>query len=187
MKLSDSQTLRLKPHLLSLSFLILIFSLISISIISGMYSPQSKRNYAIAQTLILSTTELKVNFDKLVEVGSDQSIHLTVKDIRSGDPISSATAKITIYFPGEAPIRQFTLLTNEGGKASLMLPIDKKAALGQYGMDVLVSALGYSDSSVGTIHFAVNSVVDQNVSLDDYTHTSHTISGHGGHNNNRPN
>jgi hypothetical protein len=131
MKLSDSQILRLKPLLLSLSFLILIFSLISISIISGMCAPQSKRNYAIAQTLILSTAELKVNFDKLVEVGSEQSIHLTVKDVRSGDPISSATAKINIYFPGEVPIRQFTLLTNEGGTASLTLPIDKKAALGK--------------------------------------------------------
>ena len=152
-----------------------------------MYSSQSKGNYAIAQTIILKTTELKVNFDKLVEAGTDQSIRLTVKDVRSGDPISDATVKISIYFPSGAPIRQFMLLTNEGGKASLTLPIDKKVALGLYGIDVIVSALGYFDSSVGTIYFAVNSVVDQNVSLDDYTHTSHTISDHGEHNNDRPN
>ena len=127
----DSKILRLKSLLLSVSFLILIFSLISISIVSGMYSPQSKGNYAIAQTIILKTTELKVNFDKLVEAGTDQSIRLTVKDIRSGDPISDAIVKMNIYFPGGAPIRQFILLTNEDGKASLTLPIDKDAPLGR--------------------------------------------------------
>ena len=56
-----------------------------------------------------------------------------------------------------------------------------------YGVDILVTALGYFDSSVGTIDFAVNSEVDQDVSLDDYTGTSHTISGHGGSNNNHHN
>jgi hypothetical protein len=178
-KLSDSKILRPKPLLLSVSFLILIFSLISISIVFGMYSLQSKGNYAIAQTMILGTTELKVNFDKLVEAGTDQTIRLTVKDIRSGDPISDAVVKMNIYFPGGAPIRQFTLLTNEDGKASLTLPIDRDAPPGQYGLDVLAGALGYFDSAVGTINFAVNSDVEQNVSLDDYTRTSHTISGHG--------
>jgi hypothetical protein len=149
------------------------------SIVFGMYSPQSKGYYAVAQTMILSTTELKVNFDKLVEAGTDQTIRLTVKDIRSGDPLSDAIVKITIYFPDGATIRQFTLLTNENGKASLTLPIDRDAPLGQYGLDVLTGASGYFDSAVGTINFAVNSDVDQNVSLDDYTRTSHTISGQG--------
>jgi hypothetical protein len=179
MKLSNSQILRPKLLLLSVSFLILIFFVLSISFILGMNFPQSKRDYVIAQTIILRTTELDVNFDKLVEAGSDQSIRLTVKDVRSGDPISSATARITIYFPGGEPMRQFLLPTNDGGMASLTLPVDNKAALGQYGIDVIVSKLGYFDSSVGTIFFAVNSEVDQNVSLDDYTHTIHTISGQG--------
>ena len=187
MKLSNSlKIFRLKPVLLPVSFLILIFSLVSVPLTATMYT-QSKGNYAFAQTTILRTTELKVNFHKLVEAGSDQNIRVTVKDVGSGDPVSSATVKITIYFPGGSIIRQFTLLTDKDGKASLTLPIDKNAALGQYGVDILVTALGYFDSSVGTIDFAVNSEVDQDVSLDDYTHTSHTISGHSGSNNNHHN
>ena len=177
---------RLKPVLLPVSFLILIFSLVSVPLTATMYT-QSKGNYAFAQTTILRTTELKVNFHKLVETGSDQNIRVTVKDVGSGDPVSSATVKITIYFPGGSIIRQFTLLTDKDGEASLKLPIDKNAALGMYGVDILVTALGYFDSSVGTIDFAVNSEVDQDVSLDDYTGTSHTISGHGGSNNNHHN
>lgn len=187
MKLSNSlKIFRLKPVLLPVSFLILIFSLVSVPLTATMYT-QSKGNYAFAQTTILRTTELKVNFHKLVETGSDQNIRVTVKDVGSGDPVSSATVKITIYFPGGSIIRQFTLLTDKDGEASLKLPIDKNAALGMYGVDILVTALGYFDSSVGTIDFAVNSEVDQDVSLDDYTGTSHTISGHGGSNNNHHN
>ena len=127
MKLSNSlKIFRLKPVLLPVSFLILIFSLVSVPLTATMYT-QSKGNYAFAQTTILRTTELKVNFHKLVETGSDQNIRVTVKDVGSGDPVSSATVKITIYFPGGSIIRQFTLLTDKDGEASLKLPIDKNA------------------------------------------------------------
>ena len=64
------------------------------------YAYPIKGNYAFAQTSILRTTELKVNFEKLVETGSDQNIRVKVKDLGSGDPVSSATVTITIYFPG---------------------------------------------------------------------------------------
>ena len=106
-----------------------------------------------------------MNFKKLVEAGSDQNIRVKITDLGSGDPVSSAIVRITIYFPGGTPIRQFSLLTSKNGDASLTLPIDKNAPLGQYGIDVLASALGYYDSAVGTLAFAVNSQVDQNVDL----------------------
>jgi hypothetical protein len=173
---------RSKPMLLSVSSVMLIFSLVSVPILS-IIGTQFKGNYAFAQTSILRTTEVKVNFKKLVEAGSNQNIRVTARDVGTGDPVSSATVRITIYFPAGAPIRQFTLLTGTNGEASLTLPIDRNAALGQYGIDVLVSALGYFDSAVGTVNFAVNSDVDQNVDLHDYTHERQKISGHGGHHN----
>ena len=176
----------LKPVLISVLSMPMIFSLVSISILAVMET-HSRVNYASAQTAIQKTTELKVDFKKLVEAGSNQNIRVTVKDLASGNPISSANVKPTIYFPGGAPIRQFTLLTNKNGQASLTLPIDKNAAPGQYGIDVLVTALGYFDSAVGTVMFAVNSDVDQNVSLQDYSHKSHTLSDHSGHRNHRHN
>ena len=151
---------RPKPiRFLSVSSAMLIFSLVSVSTLLVM-STICKVNYAFAQTSILRTMELKVNFKKLVEVGSNQNIRVTVRDVGSGDPISSATARMTIYFPGGAPIRQFTLLSDRNGDISLRLPIDRNAAVGEYGIDVLVAALGYFDSALGTVNFTVMSEVD---------------------------
>jgi 5-hydroxyisourate hydrolase-like protein (transthyretin family) len=162
-----------KPVLFCVSSVILLLS-VSVSILAAM-GVQPIGNSAFAQTSILRTTELKVNFKKLVEVGSDQNVRVMVTDQGTGDPVSSANVRLTIYFPAGAPIRQFNLLTNEDGKASLTLPVDENAPLGQYGLDVLAGALGYFDSAVGTVAWAVNSEVDEDVSLDDYKHTSHTI------------
>ena len=172
-KMSKLRIPIVKPVLFSICSVIMIFS-VSISILE-VIGVQSLGSSAFAQTSIQRTTELKVNFKKLVEAGSDQNVRVTVSDLGSGDPVSSAAVRITVYFPGGAPIRQFTLLTNEDGKASLTLPIDRDAPLGQYGLDVLAGALGYFDSAVGTVAFAVNSAVDQDVDLNDYKHTSHTI------------
>ena len=168
--------------LLSVPYAMLIFSLVSVSIIAAI-NTLPKGHYALAQTAILRTTELKVDFKKLVERGSNQNIRVSLSDIATGDPISSATIRYTIYFPGGTPIRQLMLLTDTNGRASLTLPIANNAALGQYGIDVLVAALGYFDSALGTVNFAVMSDVDQNVDLHDYTHERHKISGHGGHHN----
>jgi hypothetical protein len=124
----------------------LIFSLVSVSILAAVIFTSSEGYYAFAQTEIQRTTELKVKFDVLVEKGNDQNIRVKVNDVGSGDPVSGATVTITIYFPGGAPIRQFTLLSDNDGKASLKLPIDENAALGEYGIDLDVVALGYYDS-----------------------------------------
>jgi hypothetical protein len=164
---------RLKP----VSYVILIFSLVSVSILGTVIFIQSEENYTFAQTEILRTTELKVKFDVLVERGNDQNIRVKVNDVGSGDPVSGATVTMTIYFPGGAPIRQFTLLSDEDGKASLKLPIDEDAALGEYGIDLDVVATGYYDSFLpNQVFFAVMSDVDEDVSLDDYKDTSQTIS-----------
>jgi hypothetical protein len=173
---------RSKPLSLSVYSAMLIFSLVSVPALAVM-DTLPKGNYAFAQTSILRTTELKVDFKNLVESGSNQNIRVQVHDLGTGDPISSATVRLTIYFPGGAPIRQFTLLSDTNGKASLTLPIADNAALGQYGIDVLVSALGYFDSAIGTVNFAVNSDVTQNVDLSDYKHQSHTLSDHSGKDN----
>ena len=173
-----------KPLPLSVYSSMLIFSLVSVPVLAVM-DTLPKGNYAFAQTSILRTTEIKLDFNNLVERGSNQNVRVQVKDLGTGDPISSATVRMTIYFPGGAPIRQFTLLTDTNGKASLTLPIADNAALGQYGLDVLVTALGYSDSAIGTVNFSVNSDVKQNVDLDDYKHQRHTLSDHSGKDNDR--
>lgn len=172
-KMSNLGRNRVKPVLFTVSSAIVILS-VSISILAVM-GVQPIGNCVFAQTSIQRTTELKVNFKKLVEAGSEQNIRVMVSDQANGDPVSSAAVRLTIYFPGGAPIRQFNLLTNEDGKVSLTLPIDENAPLGQYGLDVLAGALSYFDSAVGTVSWAVNSDVEEDVSLNDYKHTSHTI------------
>jgi hypothetical protein len=166
---------RPKPMFLSVSSAILIFSLVAISILM-VTDTLSKVNYTFAQTSILRTTDLKVDFKKLVELGSNQNVRVSLRDIGTGDPISSATIRFTIYFPGGTPIRQLMLLTDTNGRASLTLPIAKNAAVGQYGLDVVASALGYFDTAVGTVNFDVMSQVDHNDSLSDYKHTIPTLS-----------
>jgi hypothetical protein len=164
-------TTRPKP----VSSVMLIFSLISVSILVAV--TYSERNHAFAQTEILRTTELKVKFDVLVERGNEQKIRVKVTDQGSGDPVSGATVTLTIYFPGGAPIRQFTLLSDTDGEASLKLPIDENAALGEYGIDLGVVALGYYDSFLPVpVFFAVMSDVEEDVSLEDYKDTTQTIS-----------
>jgi len=155
----------------------LIFSLVSVSILAAVIFTRSEGYYAFAQTEIQRTTELKVKFDVLVERGNDQKIRVKVSDVGSGDPVSGATVSMTIYFPGGAPIRQFTLLSDKDGEASLKLPIDENAALGEYGIDLGVVALGYYDSLLPVqVFFAVMSDVEEDVSLEDYKDTTQTIS-----------
>lgn len=159
------------------SSVMLIFSLVSGSILGAAIFTHSGGNYAFAQTEILRTTELKVKFDVLVERGNDQNIRVKVNEVGSGDPISGAAITMTIYFPGGAPIGQFTLPSDTDGEASLKLPIDEYAALGEYGIDLDVVVLGYYDSFLPSrVFFAVMSDVDEDVSLEDYTDTTQTIS-----------
>ncbi|HEY7570423.1 MAG TPA: hypothetical protein VH796_03550 [Nitrososphaeraceae archaeon] len=170
-----------KPILFAIMSVMLILSILTIT------GSQFKGNYAFARASIQRTMEVKVDFNNLVEAGSKQNIRVKATDLGTGDPISGASVRITVYFPAGAPIRQFTLLTGKDGQASLTLPIDRNAVLGTYGLDVLVSALGYFDTAVGTVSWAVMSQVDQNVDLHDYKHTSHTISDHAGNNNHHHN
>src|SRR5262245_41801414 len=111
-----------KPILFAVTSVMLILSILAVT------GTQSKGNYAFAQASILRTTELKVDFKKLVEAGNKQNVRVSVRDSGTGDPVSGAVIRITIYFPGGAPIRQFSLLTNKNGQASLTLPIDRNAA-----------------------------------------------------------
>jgi hypothetical protein len=166
-------TARPKP----ISSIVRIFSLVSVSILAAFVFTQSGGNYAFAQTEILRTLELKVKFDVLVERGNDQNVRVKVNDLGSGDPVSGAVVTITVYFPAGAPIRQFALLSDQDGEASLKLPIDENAALGEYSMDVDVVATGYYETFLpAAVLFAVMSDVDEDVTLEDYEQETQTIS-----------
>ncbi len=158
-----------------------VFSIFAASMLTIM-SIDSNANYAYAQTI--RALELKVNFKKLVEAGSTQNVRLSLRDMESGLPVSTATVRMTVYFPGGVPIRQFNLLTDKDGIASLSLPISQNAPLGSYGLDVLAGAPGFFDTSLtSTQTFAVMSSVKQNVDAEDYSHaSSHIRAVH--HNNN---
>jgi hypothetical protein len=167
-----------EARILSVSSMVILFALVMAPIIAN-------ENTAFAQTTVsnIRTMELKANFKKIVEVGSDQIVRITVRDQGSGQPISTANVRITVYYPGGAPLRVFNLLTGSDGMASLSLPISKNAPLGQYAMDVYVTATGYADTSFGTVNFAVMSHAKEVISLHHYKHASSTISGKHRHHN----
>ena len=163
---------------------LLIFSVFALSMLI-IININPSTNYAHAQTI--RALELKVNFKKLVEAGSTQNVRLSLRDMESGLPVSTATVRMTVYFPGGVPIRQFNLLTDRDGFASLSLPISENAPLGSYGLDVLAGAPGFFDTSLtSTQTFAVMSSLKQNVDAEDYSHaSSHIRAVH--HNNNHHN
>jgi hypothetical protein len=169
-------TQRLKARIISVSSMVLLFALILVPIIAN-------ENPAFAQTVVsaVRTMELKANFDKIVEAGGDQNIRITVRDQASGQPISTANVRFTVYYPGGAPLRVFNLLTGRDGVASLTLPTSENAPLGQYGLDVYVTATGYADTSFGTVNFGVFAHAKEVISLHDYKHASRTISGKNHH------
>jgi hypothetical protein len=167
--------------LLCISSAMLLFSVVSISILAVM-DIQSRGNFAFAQTV--RTQELKANFKKIVESGSTQNVRIFVRDQGTGLPISSSEVRITIYYPGGAPIRQFNLLSDANGFASLSLPISRDAPLGSYGMDVLSTSVGYLDANFGTVNFAVQAHAKETVSTHDYAHAANTIRGSHHHHHN---
>jgi hypothetical protein len=167
-----------EARILCVSSVVILFAIVLVPIIAN-------QNTVFAQTVVsnIRTMELKANFKKIVEVGSNQVVRVTVRDQGSGQPISTANVRITVYYPGGAPLRVFNLLTGSDGMASLTLPISKNAPLGQYALDVYVTATGYADTSFGTVNFAVMSDAKEVLGLNHYKHASSTISGKHDHRN----
>ena len=138
-----------------------------------------------AQTLRLM--EVKLQFKKLVQAGHTEIIRLVARDQATGLPISGGNARFTVTYPTGTPVRQFNLLTDASGTATLSLPIDKNAELGSYALDTAVTAAaGYQDTTIGTVDFAVMSHVNEIVPLHDYSGHLHSspIHGHSHHHHN---
>jgi hypothetical protein len=177
-------SIRIKPLLLSISSTLLLFSVVAISLLTVIDTTQPKGNHVIQLSYAqaqLRTTEIKLDFKKLIQVGNTEQITVFVRDQATGLPVSNAIAKITVTYPGGTPLRQFNLITDSNGKAVLSLPISSNAVTGAYGLDLTVSATGYEDSAITGGNFAVMSHVDL-VSLSHYNHIHRTI--HGTHHHN---
>ena len=177
-------SIRIKPLLLSISSTLLLFSVVAISLLTVIDTTQPKGNHVIQLSYAqaqLRTSEIKLDFKKLIQVGNTEQITVFARDQATGLPISGAVAKIVITYPGGTPLRQFNLISDSNGKAVLSLPISNNAALGAYGVDLTVSATGYLDSTIGGSSFAVMSNVDL-VSLHHYSHIHSSI--HGTHHHN---
>ncbi|MBV9177546.1 MAG: hypothetical protein JO297_10960 [Nitrososphaeraceae archaeon] len=146
---------RIKPLLLSTSsMLMLIFSVIAIYVFQPSYAEVAR------------TTEVKVQLNKLIEQGDRQIIRVSVRDQATGLPVSGATVRLIITYPGGTTVRQFNLITDANGLASLTLPISNNAPTGVYALDALVTAIGYFDSPFNTISFTVMSHVKATNSQD---------------------
>ena len=132
------------------------------------------------QTLRLM--EVKLQFKKLVQGGHTEIIRLFVRDQATGLPISGGNARFSVTYPTGTPVRQFNLLTDASGTATLSLPVDKNAELGTYALDTTVTgATGYQDTTIGSVDFAVMSNVNEVVPLHDYSGHLHSSSIHDHH------
>lgn len=174
MKISSAK--RLKLTIPGIACALVLFSGIVILTVNAGY----------AQTLRLM--EVKLQFKKIVQAGNTQIIRLFVRDQATGAAISGGNARFTVTYPTGTPVRQFNLLTDASGTATLSLPIDKNAELGSYALDTtVVNTAGYQDATIGTVNFAVMSHATS-ASLQDYSGHLHSsaIQGHNHHQHHHP-
>lgn len=143
------------------SFLAIFCITALIASISLPFSTILEAQFSYAQTpLALKTLDVKAKFDKkVIKLGDDQKIHVTVEDKQTGHPISGALVKIAVTFSGAKKIREMTFFTDKDGQVDIKIPISKKDFSGTYAVDMAITMTGYTDASFGISFAAIGSFV----------------------------
>ncbi len=155
---------------------IIIFAIFSMAISTASevnFNQKAVFQYTYAQ--VVRTLETTLKLDKsVIQAGQTQKVSVLVRDQQSGEPISGATVQLNLAYAGGSIIRQFMVITDTNGRASISIPIDKKAENGTYGVTASVSATGYAGAGGFSLNFAVASAnVDKGYnSHNDYHHNS---------------
>jgi 5-hydroxyisourate hydrolase-like protein (transthyretin family) len=111
--------------------------------------------------------DIDVNVDKdEIERGDTQHITATVLNDDTGDRVSNADVKLTVY-PPDSDSTSAEDETDNGGEARFDVEIDDNAETGTYDVDVRVSKDGYDTKTVSTSFDVVGSTHDNNSDEND--------------------
>jgi len=134
-----------------------------------------KNQFVHAQTLAdLKTFDAKMKLNKkIIELGDDAKITVTVRDNQGGDRLSGVLVKIATLFAGAKVIQSQSTVTDADGKAVINIPTSEKDLSGVNIVEATVRLTGYQDAilalSFGTVDTSVPDVqkCDDNDDNDD--------------------
>ena len=106
--------------------------------------------YANAQASpALKTFEIKMKIEKkIVELGDNNKVTVTVRDVQSGNPLSGVTVKATTLFAGAKVLKQTGKITDDNGKVYITIPTSKDSLPGVNVVETTVLFAGYQDAIV---------------------------------------
>jgi 5-hydroxyisourate hydrolase-like protein (transthyretin family) len=154
-KMNRCITTKIFPTIVTLS---LLFALVSNAINVPILFQSA---YAIEEF------DIDVNVEKDgIERGDTQHITATVLNDDTGDRVSNADVKLTVY-PPDSDSTSAEDETDNGGEARFDVEIDDNAETGTYDVDVRVSKDGYDTKTVSTSFDVVGSTHDNNSDEND--------------------
>ena len=134
-----------------------------------------KNQFVHAQTLAEFKTfdsKMKLN-KKIIELGDDVKVTVTVRDNQGGDRLSGVLVKLATLFAGAKVIQSQSTVTDAEGKAVIKIPTSEKDLSGVNIVEAIVRLTGYQDAildlSFGTVDTSVPDVqkCDDNDDNDD--------------------
>ena len=107
-----------------------------------------KNQIVHAQTLAeFKTFDAKMKLNKkIIELGDDAKITVTVRDNQGGDRLSGVLVKIATLFAGAKVIQSQSTVTDADGKAVINIPTSEKDLSGVNIVEATIRLTGYQDA-----------------------------------------
>ena len=132
-----------------------------------------KNQFVHAQTLAdLKTFDAKMKLNKkIIELGDDVKITVTVRDYQGGDRLSGVLVKLATLYAGAKVIQQQSTITDAEGKAVIKIPTSEKDLSGVNIVEATVRLTGYQDAILDLTFATVDtSVPDVQKCVDEDNH-----------------
>jgi hypothetical protein len=132
-----------------------------------------KNQFVNAQTTAdLKTFDAKMKINKkIIELGDDVKVTITVRDYQGGDRLSGVLVKVATLYAGAKTIQQQSTITDADGKATIIIQTSEKDLSGVNIVEATVRLTGYQDAilalSFGTTGTSVPDVQKCNDDDDD--------------------
>ena len=120
--------------------MILLFGTISLSLIFSQ-SVQPGHSQAIR------TFDVEAKLDhSVIERGDTQTIHVSVEDKESDQPIAGAYVEALVTYPGGETVKSINSLTDENGRTSIYVPSGSGTEFGKVFVNLGVSLTGFNQA-----------------------------------------
>ena len=151
----------------------IFISVLCASILITAFIPPStmnfKNQFVHAQTLAEFKTfdvNMKLN-KKIIELGDNAKVTLTVRDYQGGERLSGVIVKIATLFAGAKVIQSQSTITDADGKAVINIPTSEKDLSGVNIVEGTIRLAGYQDAILDLTFGTVDSSVPDVQKCDD--------------------